>query len=144
MSVEKSSKALVFFIDRSLGRTVFQALKKSGLTVEHHDDHFPQNTLDVNWLPEVGKRGWIVLTKDASIQKNALERIAVASSNVCLFTLNRQDFTGEQMADIFYKAIGAMQNFVRKHPAPFIAKVTRASKVEAWRDRDELLREIAP
>lgn len=144
MSVENAPKSLVFFVDRCLGRRVFNALKQAGLTVKFHDDEFAPNALDIEWLPEVGRQGWIVLTKDQAIGRNTIERIAVASSNVRLFMLNRQDFTGDQMIEIFCKAIGAMQNFIRKHPAPFIAKVNRAGEVKGWRDRDELLREIAP
>ncbi len=143
MSVENAPKSPVFFVDRCLGRTVFHALKKAGLTVKFHDDEFAQNAVDVAWLSAVGERGWIVLTKDQAIGRNAIERIAIASANVRFFTLNRQDFTGAEMADIFCKAIDAMQNFIHKHPSPFIAKVNRAGEVEGWRDRDELLREIA-
>ncbi|RFP58920.1 MAG: hypothetical protein BJG00_010545 [Limnothrix sp. CACIAM 69d] len=143
MSVENAPKPLVFFVDRCLGRKVFNALKQAGLTVKFHDDEFAQGTEDQDWLLVVGQRGWIVLTKDQAIGRNSIERIAVASANVRFFTLNRQDCTGAEMADIFCKAIGAMQNFIRKHPAPFMAKVNRAGKVEGWRDRDELLREIS-
>ena len=46
------------------------------------------------------------------------------------------------MADIFLKAISKMQEFVRKHPAPFIAKVYRDGRVEMWRDAQTLLNEL--
>jgi hypothetical protein len=35
-----------------------------------------------------------------------------------------------------------MQNFVHKHPAPFIAKIHRDSRLEMWRDREALLEEL--
>lgn len=56
---------IVFYIDRCLGRKLGQTLQEQGLTIALHDDHFTQNALDVDWLPEVGQRGWVVLTKDA-------------------------------------------------------------------------------
>ncbi|MCD8487684.1 MAG: hypothetical protein LRZ84_13365 [Desertifilum sp.] len=100
----------VFYIDRCLGRQVASTLSQAGLTVIYHDDEFPQNALDIEWLPQVGERGWIVLTKDAKIGKNAIERLAVTCANIRLFTLGRQNLTGDEMAEIFLKASVPMQN----------------------------------
>ena len=46
------------------------------------------------------------------------------------------------MIDILTKAIVPIQNLVRKHPAPFIAKIYRDSRVEIWRDREALSEEL--
>lgn len=74
----KPASGLVFFIDRSLGRKyVAEALRTAGATVEVHDDHFPQTTPDVDWLAEVGRRGWVVLSKDERIRRNRIEREAL-------------------------------------------------------------------
>jgi GTP-binding protein EngB required for normal cell division len=43
--------------------------------------------LNVDWLPQVGGKGWIVLTKDDKISKNQLERIAVACAQIKMFVL---------------------------------------------------------
>ena len=65
----KPPEPLVFFIDRSLGRKIVaQALREISETVEIHDDHFAPDAKDEAWLAEVGKRGWIVLTKDDRIR----------------------------------------------------------------------------
>lgn len=39
-----------------------------------HRDHFPEDAADVEWLPEVAARGWVILSKD---QFNWLEREAI-------------------------------------------------------------------
>jgi len=49
-------------------KIIAENLRQSGVTVEIHDHHFPQNALDEDWLSEVGERGWIVLTKDDRIR----------------------------------------------------------------------------
>jgi len=57
------------FLDRSLGRRqVAEALRNAGARIEIHDDHFGPETTDEDWLREAGRRGWIVLTKDARIR----------------------------------------------------------------------------
>jgi hypothetical protein len=89
-SGSKPPEPLVFFIDRSLGRKIVaQALREIGETVEIHDDHFAPDAKDAEWLLEVGKRGWIVLTKDDRIRYRVTERTAIESATVRAFVLTR-------------------------------------------------------
>jgi predicted nuclease of predicted toxin-antitoxin system len=58
----------IFYIDRCLGnKIIVETLLAAGLKVEIHDDHFAKNAADIEWITEVGRRGWIILTKDAKI-----------------------------------------------------------------------------
>lgn len=68
------------------------------------------------------------------IGKNYLERMAVTNAGIKMFTLASQNLSGKQMADIFVRSANKMQEFARKHPAPFIAKVYRDGQVEMWKD----------
>jgi predicted nuclease of predicted toxin-antitoxin system len=136
-------KQVVFFVDRCLGKKqVPETLRSTGITVELHDDHFAKDAQDTDWLPQVGAKGWIVLTKDERIGKRTLEKIAVAQAGVKMFVLVSQSLSGVDMANAFKQAIKAIQTFVKDNPAPFIAKVYRDGRVEAWKDHEELLAEI--
>ncbi len=133
----------VFFIDRCLGSVrLAAALRESGITVEIHDDHFPQSAQDEDWLPQVGERGWVVLTKDANIAKRTSERLAVASTNIKMFVLVAQNLSGEDMIAVFRKAFSAMREFARENPAPFIAKVYKSGEVVEWKNHEELRTEL--
>jgi PIN like domain len=137
------SSTITFFIDRCLGsKSIVTALRQTGITVEVHEDHFPANSPDVDWLPEVGQRGWVILTKDANIARRTLEKIAVARAGIRLFTLTSQNLAGTDMIEIFTRAIVPMQNFIHKHPAPFIAKIYRDGRIEMWRDHQYLLKNL--
>jgi uncharacterized protein with PIN domain len=68
---ERLLRESTFFVDRSLGRRLGIALREAGWNVELHDDHFKDDTPDEKWLEEVGKKGWVVLTKDKAIRKKA-------------------------------------------------------------------------
>jgi len=125
----RPSGDLVFFIDRSLGRKqVAQALREAGATVEVHDDHFPQTTPDVEWLAEVGRRGWVVLSKDERIRRNRIERAALDSARVRAFFLTQQDITGQEMAELFSNALPGMTRRAVSEPAPFIFTISRSGK----------------
>lgn len=128
-------QSITFFIDRCLGnKFIVETLRKAGITIEIHDEHFDKGAQDIHWIPEIGKKGWVVLTKDANIGKNSLERIAVANAQVKMFVLASQGLSGKDMATIFLKVIVPMQEFVRKHPAPFIAKIYRDGSITLWKD----------
>lgn len=65
----------VLFLDECLGSTdVPDALRKEGIRVEMLHEHFDLATQDTTWLAEVGKRGWVVLTKDQRIRRRRVAR----------------------------------------------------------------------
>ena len=51
-------------------------MKEAGAIVELHTDHFAENARDPEWLPVVGQRKWVILTKDSKLLTNQLEIIA--------------------------------------------------------------------
>lgn len=141
---ESPAETITFFIDRCLGKKLATILRARGLTVEIHDDHFAKDAQDVDWLPIVGQRGWIVLTKDERIAKRSLERIAVASARIKMFVLVSQNLSGKDTAASFTQAIPAMQQFIHANLAPFIAKIYRNGDVSEWKDHQILMQELDP
>jgi hypothetical protein len=120
----------VFFVDRSLGSVDVPAgLRAAGAKVEVHDDHFPHTEADVDWLPVVGKHGWVVLTKDRHIRTRNLELQALMDAGVAAFVLTAGDLTGAEMAEALVKALPRMRRMVAKHLRPFIATVSRSGDV---------------
>jgi hypothetical protein len=68
-------RSLVFFLDRNLGRhIVASALRDAGATVEVMDDHFAADVEDTVWVPTIGSRRWIILSKDRHLRSNPLEQ----------------------------------------------------------------------
>jgi hypothetical protein len=97
--------------------------------VELHDDHFPQDARDEEWLRAVGQRAWIVLTRDDRIRHRVQERTALIQAGVRAFVLVRRSLPGPAMAAAFVNALPAMQRFVARHHGPFIARVTQIGSV---------------
>lgn len=119
---------LVFFLDRSLGKhKVATALREAGASVEIHDDHFPPNAKDTDWLPAVGNRGWVVLTKDDRIRYRAHEKDALLKSGVRAFVLTNRNLSGDEMAQIFVTMLPKMQRTARGARTGFVATVNRSA-----------------
>jgi hypothetical protein len=129
--VPPPSEAVVFFIDRSLGkRDVPDALRKAGAAVEVHDDHFPQDADDVTWLRAVGARGWAVLTKDERIRRRETERRALTGACVAAFLLTAGDVKGASAGRAFVAALQRMRRILAKYDRPLIATVTAMGAVK--------------
>src|SRR5215831_132620 len=122
--------AHVFFIDRSLGKKVIaERLRQNGVAVEIHDDHFPQNALDEDWLAEVGKRGWIVLTKDDRIRYRPAALEAYRKHKVRVFIFGSGEMKAQEMADAFVKALPKISRFAIRKASPFFARISRSGLV---------------
>lgn len=134
MSSKKFSKLrheeLTFFVDRSLGKEpLASSLRELGFRVELHDDHFPQDAPDSVWLEVVGRRGWVVLSKDKHIRYRPMEREMVREHRCRLFVLTGGSLNSKQIADIFVRTVHKIAKLSQQHPAPFLAHVTRAGRV---------------
>jgi predicted nuclease of predicted toxin-antitoxin system len=118
------------FLDRNLGkRIITDALRQAGADVRVHDDYFSPNARDEEWLSEVGRRQWVVLTKDTRIRYREIERMALMNAGVRAFVLTAKNLQGSEMANILVRALPAIQRFATRHPPPFIAKITRSGRV---------------
>jgi hypothetical protein len=69
--------SLVFFTDRDLGKRFPEILASAGLSVKRHDDLFPPNCPDEQWLAHIGEAGWIAITHNARIRYTPNQRDAV-------------------------------------------------------------------
>lgn len=126
---------IVIFTDRAMGKSVPEALRKAGAKVEIHDDHFPPATLDIEWLPEVSARGWVVLTKDKAISRNSLELIAIANAKARVFTLVSGQLNRQEMAAICIQALAQIEKFSTGNRPPFVAKIYKSSQVKLWKNK---------
>ncbi len=116
----KLPEPFVYFVDRSIGRTVVvKALRAAGETAHAHDDHFAQNTPDEEWLVEVGRRGWVILTKDKDIRHNELERRAILHANAACFMLGRGDVSAATMGRTWIAALPRMRRALRRFRLPW-------------------------
>ena len=121
---------LVFFTDRDLGRQFPAALRQAGLQIEQHDDHFGPETLDEEWIGEIGRRGWVAITRDARIRYSPLALSVLMESGTQLFVLVGKLTTAEA-AETFFKWQEKVAAAVRSEREPFIAKIRRDG-VHIW------------
>lgn len=105
-------------------------------------DHFDKDTPDDEWLAAVGRRGWIVLSKDKHLRHNLIEIAALLKSNTHSFILTSGNDTGQEMAEAFLAAMPDIKRIVAKFPPPLVATVTKSGTVKVVYTHDALIQKI--
>ena len=123
--------SLVMFLDENHCRNshLLAALRSAGIPCEKHLDHFAAGTEDTEWLPVVGRSGWCLLTTDARIKTNYLERECVQQYSIRMFYFSRNNLSGVEMGAALTKAIPAIRRLYLSQRPPFTASITRCGEV---------------
>lgn len=108
----------ILFIDRDAWSGKLDAtLRNAGIPFEARRDHFADDTPDPAWLREVGRRSWLVLTRDQNIRRKPDELAALREAGVILFALTSGNLSAQETAEI---VIGAWPKMKR-----LAAQITR-------------------
>lgn len=118
--------SVVFFTDRDLGLQFPEILRRAGLTVERHADHFPHDCPDDVWLSAVGTRGWVALTHDSRIRYKPNELAAIIAHKAALLVIVGKAPYAE-LARSFIATLDPILRFLDANPPPVIGKVYRGS-----------------
>ncbi len=117
----------VYFCDRNLGKRFGLELRRLGLSVELHDEHFPQNTPDEDLLRQVSAQSWVILTLDKRMRYRKAEREAILSSGagVLMLPMPKNPERGwlSALAQEFFHAQDKVQGFLQRTPRPFLARL---------------------
>jgi hypothetical protein len=121
----------VLYLDENLHncKPILDALTQQGVKHERYGQHFAPGTEDAVWLPFVGEKGWVLLTKDKRIRFNELEKAAVLQHHVREFYFSSGNYSGAEMAAMLVAALRDMIRICRRHDPPFIASITKSGKV---------------
>lgn len=75
-----------FFFDNDISFRIVHALRQLVDPEEHEllalRDRFPVDTKDVSWIPEAGKNGWIVVSRDHNQRRRDAEHSALKANRV--------------------------------------------------------------
>jgi PIN domain-containing protein len=79
---------LIYFLDNCISyryAAMLHALEMGEVTSLRQ--HYPENTKDPVWLPDLGKKGWTLISVDHAQRKTPAERKAIVASGAMAFYL---------------------------------------------------------
>lgn len=122
------SEPLTYFVDHDLGTKILpDRLRSLGATVEILSDHFNPNTRDVDWIPRIATRGWVILTHDRAITHNRLEREAVLSAGARYVCIAGANLRGVEIADLVGRHFALLSGLLSVAPTPLLVRVLQKS-----------------
>ena len=121
---------LILFIDRDTWSVVLdEALKAASVAFVAHRDLFVPETPDAQWIGEVGRRGYIAITRDKNIRRRPNELAAVRSAPLLLFALTSGTLSARETADILLSALPSVYRNARSTLPPAMFSIDRAGNV---------------
>jgi len=85
------------------------------------------NVLDMDWIPEVAARGWLIVTRDSMIIQNRNEIAAIRENNAKMVALNQRDAqTKWGQLEVFMTQWRRIEALVAER-GPFIWRVSRTA-----------------
>jgi hypothetical protein len=127
----------VLYLDENIHncRSILSALGEAKIAYERHGSHFPSGTPDEEWLPLVGREGWLLITVDKRIRYNELERRAVIRHRVREFVFTSGNLSGAAMARLLVIAYPEIVRTCEHNSPPFIASITKSGLVHLRFDK---------
>ena len=122
---------MILFFDRSLGKGLGRTLRRVRgfpATVELHDNHFPQNTPDDEWLAEIGQRGWLAIGQDYRHHLMDVELEAIRTHDVGVFYLWGADASQWEQLRVLAKAWDRIEAVSNTDP-PFIYRIAKSGRL---------------
>jgi len=121
----------VLFLDENHCRNphIIQAIEDAGIVCEKHLDHFAPGSEDAEWLPAIAQRGWSLLTTDARIRTNLLEKEAIRANGLRMFYFSRNNLGGVAMGEALRRALPEIQRLAKTQAPPFTASINRSGDV---------------
>lgn len=118
--------SLTFFLDHQIGRyVVAEKRREAGANVEVHLDHFKGDAPDPEWIPEIGRREWVLITKDQNIRRNPLERAAYAAAKLRGFIVTGKDMSGAELGELLVRCLDGLTRRAHKRPGPLLFAISK-------------------
>jgi hypothetical protein len=86
------------YVDECLGRGIALRLQLAGHDARPFDE-FAGRT-DIEFLPIIGEREWVLLTKDKNVRRNQLEVSAILNAGVRAFVITASGLNHQQISDL--------------------------------------------
>lgn len=116
-----SQPDLVFYVDECLKSAALTTALRGALLKTEAMQVAPKGTLDEDWLPLVGKVGWVCLSKDRRLIIRPNELAAIVDFKVAMMLF--VEANGAEHARMLLAALPLIRRAAKTIPRAFVARV---------------------
>jgi hypothetical protein len=126
---------MILFFDRDLGTSLPKALielhfDRQFNEMHYHQQLFPQNSPDDDWLPKVGQWGWTVIGHDSQHHAKESELSAIKQYRIGCFYLWGWESKRWEKMQCFARAYDHIVEAEKNTPKPFIFIVGKMGRLK--------------
>jgi hypothetical protein len=116
---------------------VLELLERLGVRHRLYSQDVPANSgsADEDFLPKVGKRGWILITSDSRQRYRQREQYEIMKNGVRQFVLP-SNMSAYNKAALLGKCKNQIREYCRTHEPPFSASIDSTGKINPLMDKD--------
>lgn len=124
-------KRRILFFDRSTGSGLPDALRHLDIPTKYGDRLFAPDAIDDDWLPDIGKRGWVLCTQDYSHHKskNMNEALAIRQYGIRCFYVWGSEAPKVEMMRAFLRGYAKMLEIIETVEPPYIYRLDRRGRI---------------
>jgi hypothetical protein len=116
---------ITFFVDRThQGKRFLALLREANVSIEPHNLHFAKTLEDHIWIPDVSRRGWVIISGDKRIE-SGINRVAVMESAAKVFVLSETNSRSIYWGAAFITGLSAILRCIQENNGPFFVDVDR-------------------
>ena len=124
----------ILFIDRcAWSNRLGEALTAQGIKFIPHHQRFVPDCPDDEWLPVVGKEGWIVLTRDKNIRRKPNELQAFKQYRVVAIVLASGQASAANTAELVVRLYPKLMRKAQTAKSPAMFTVTLMGTISSVR-----------
>ena len=112
---------VVFIVDECLGREALEVLAAQHET-RLVKTEFGEGTDDPDFLPEIGRRGWLLITRDDAMRRRHAEFSAIARCKVWAFFVSAK-LNGQQTASLLEAQLEKVVRYHARHLPPAMVRI---------------------
>lgn len=135
-SNQKPPDAIVLVLDENLsGHSIYNALISKGLPVHRQFDFVARGASDLELVAGLAKdRNRVLITKDRDFRYKGDLIAQLLAAGMRVFALTAAgNKRGEDIVDQIVKSWPRIQRFLKKHRAPFVAKISSNADISLHR-----------
>lgn len=122
---------MTFFFDNNLSPKLAHGFREFGEDVVHLIDVFPPTAQDTDWLPVIGEKGWILVTRDKKIRRRPAELAAYRLNGIGGFVLTGKNIEGWRIVRQLVNRWLKMKELAESTRKPFLYRIPPSgSKIE--------------
>jgi len=124
----------VFVVDRCLGRKAVpdalrRHLRKAERVFHLEELSYPHDVHDDVWIPEVGAKGYVILTKDDAIRRRPNEQAALVAASTAAFVFTNGNAKSDRIATAMVAALPRVREAVRRFEVPLLGRINLDGEV---------------